>query len=355
MAVPTNLVTGFLGVGKTTAVIDLLRRKPPGSGWAVLVNEYGEVSIDGALIEGSGPEDVTVREVGGGCVCCASAPYLQVALHFLLIDAKPERLIIETTGLGHPARLIDTLRRDYRDRLDLRATVCLVDPADFARPEMRRNPVFVDQVQLADVVVMNKLDAATPELLADFQAWANGLFPPKLLIAGTTRGRLDPAWLDLSASDERLPLCPEAHGHAASRVMTDPGSGADSADNPPVHTGGSPEPGRPVRYASPPDARPACGWVFPPDDVFDESRLLGFLRTAPGVSRLKGVFRLPHEWVAVNRVGTELTVTPTAYRRDSRVEVFADNPDWDAFERDLRACVRSARISFQNPLPGGTL
>jgi len=101
---------------------------------------------------------------------------------------------------------------------------------------------------------------------------------------------------------------------------------------------GSDEGGRPARSASPPGARPACGWVFPPDDVFDEPRLLALLRTAPGVSRLKGVFRLPHEWVAVNRVGSDLTVSPTAYRRDSRVEVFADSPDWDAFERDLVAC-----------------
>ena len=180
MAIPTNLITGFLGVGKTTAVIDLLKRKVPGSRWAVLVNEYGDVSIDGALIEGSGPEGVTVREVGGGCVCCASAPYLPVALHFLLLDAKPERLVIETTGLGHPARLLDTLRANYRDRLELRASLCLVDPADFAKPEMRENRVFLDQIQLADVVVMNKLDTATPELVADFQQWANGLFPPKL-------------------------------------------------------------------------------------------------------------------------------------------------------------------------------
>ena len=58
-SVPTNLVTGFLGVGKTTAVINLLQRKAAGSRWAVLVNEYGAVSIDDALIEGSGPDGVT--------------------------------------------------------------------------------------------------------------------------------------------------------------------------------------------------------------------------------------------------------------------------------------------------------
>src|SRR5262245_40898182 len=211
MGIPTNLITGFLGVGKTTAVIDLLRRKPADARWAVLVNEYGDVSIDGAMIEGAGPDGVTVREVGGGCVCCASAPYLPVAIHFLLLDARPERLLIETTGLGHPARLLDSLRLNYHGRLDVRATLGIVDPSDFAKPEMRENPVFVDQVQLADVVVMNKLDQASPELVADFRAWANNLFPPKLLIAGTTHGRLDPAWLDLTANDERRPLYPEAH------------------------------------------------------------------------------------------------------------------------------------------------
>ncbi len=328
--IPTNLVTGFLGVGKTTAVIDLLARRPAGARWAVLVNEYGDVGIDGALIEGSGPEGVTVREVGGGCVCCATAPYLGVALHFLLLDARPERLVIETTGLGHPARLLDTLRKDYAGRLDVRATLAVVDPADFAQPAMRANPVFVDQVQLADVVVMNKLDAAAPELVADFQAWANSLFPPKLLVAGTTRGRLDPAWLDLTANDERRPLYPEAHSHG------------DHAEPRPAMP---PRPGRPTRYETPSGVRPACGWVFDAADVFDEDELLALLRSFPGISRLKGVFRTPWEWVAVNRAGKDVTVTPTAYRRDSRVEVFAENlpGGWDGFEAALLGCLLPSR------------
>jgi G3E family GTPase len=345
MRIPTNLITGFLGVGKTTVVIELLRRKRPGSRWAVLVNEYGEVAIDGALIEGAGPDGVTVREVGGGCVCCASAPYLPVALHFLLLDAKPERLVIETTGLGHPARLLDTLRRDYRGRLDLRATVCLVDPADFAKPDMRANPVFVDQVQMADVVVMNKLDAAAPELVSEFQGWANRLFPPKLLIAGTTFGRLDPAWLDLTASDERLPLYPEAHEHPGRAAPRERAERRDASGLGPFTRGRSPEQGRPARYAAPPDGRPAaCGWVFSPDDLFDEGRLISLLGTTRGINRLKGVFRLPDEWVAVNRVGPDLTVSPTAYRRDSRIEVFADAPDWDGFERQLLGCLITRNV-----------
>ena len=56
-------------------------------------------------------------------------------------------------------------------------------------------------------------------------------------------------------------------------------------------------------------------------------------------SRLKGVFRVEDEWVSVNRAGTAVSVAPTAYRRDSRLEVFADGLDWDAFEKALAACV----------------
>lgn len=338
--IPVNLITGFLGVGKTTAVIDLLKHKRQGSRWAVLINEYGDVSIDGALIEGAGPEGVTVREVGGGCVCCASAPYLPVALHFLLLDAKPERLIIETTGLGHPARLLDMLRRNYRDRLEVRATLGLVDPVDFANPQMLTNPVFVDQIQLSDVIVMNKLDTATPKLVAEFQDWANGLFPPKLLIAGTTHGHLDPAWLDLTANDERLPLYPEAHKHTASRG----GLPFESASEPRR----ADAPHSPLRYPSPPGVTPACcGWVFSPVAVFDENKLLALLGSTQNISRLKGVFRLPDEWATVNRSGTTLNISPTAYRRDSRLEVFSDTLDWTAFEQELIACLIPRAPSVQ--------
>lgn len=336
----TNLITGFLGVGKTTAVIDLLKNRPAGSRWAVLVNEYGEVAIDGAMIEGSAPDGVSVREVGGGCVCCATAPYLPVAIHFLLLEARPERLLIETTGLGHPARLLDTLRRDYQGRLEVRATIGLVDPADFARPEMRTNPNFVDQIQLADVVVMNKLDIATPELVADFEQWANPLFPPKLLIAGTSHGRIDPAWLDLTASDERLPLYPEAHEH--DRRTPTVGDGVDVhalGIHPLPHGPGSPGPGQPLRYPSPPGVSPACcGWIFDAADVFDEVKLMTLLSGETGVTRLKGVFHLPEEWVVINRTGTDTSVSPTSYRRDNRLEVFSDALDWVEFEQRLRNC-----------------
>jgi G3E family GTPase len=339
-AIPTNLITGFLGVGKTTAVIDLLHQKAKGSRWAVLVNEYGEVGIDGALIEGAGPDGVTVKEVGGGCVCCAAAPFLPVAIHFLLLEARPERLIIETTGLGHPARLLDSLRNSYRGRLDVRATIGIVDPADFAKPEMRENPVFNDQIQMADVLVMNKLDAAPPELVRNFQEWANGLFPPKLLVAGTTRGRLELEWLDLTAGPTPPAPLPEGRGERRLAALDD--SDPSDAERSEASSSGSPLPsGRGARGvgAAPPYAARAKGWVFDASVTFDENKLVALLANTQGVTRLKGVFRVEDEWIGVNRAGTAVSVSPTAYRRDSRIEVFSDTLDWDTFEATLRACV----------------
>ncbi|HUR54149.1 MAG TPA: GTP-binding protein, partial [Gemmataceae bacterium] len=205
---------------------------------------------------------------------------------------------------------------------------------------MRENPIFVDQIMLADVVVMNKLDTAPLQLVADFHGWANALFPPKLLIAGTEYGRLDPAWLDLTADDERLPLFPEAHEHVASRERE------RQEDVPPLAR----DLGLLHLRQSPPGVRPACcGWVFCPTTVFLLDRLRDLLGSTPGVSRLKGVFRTEHdEWYAFNRVHGSTDVRPTAYRRDSRVEVFAESLDvhelaialrWEEFTVALIKCM----------------
>ena len=83
----------------------------------------------------------------------------------------------------------------------------------------------------------------------------------------------------------------------------------------------------------------ACGWVFSPGDEFDEGKLLATLGALPGVTRLKGVFRVDGEWVAVNIVAGATTVRTIAYRRDSRAELFAAGGDWDAIGAALLACL----------------
>ena len=120
--IPTNIITGFLGAGKTTAIQKLIAKKPKGQRWAVLVNEFGEVGIDSNLFEGTIEDHngVTVSQVPGGCMCCANGLPIQMALSILIAKSKPHRLLIEPTGLGHPKEVLSMLSRDYyRENLEL--------------------------------------------------------------------------------------------------------------------------------------------------------------------------------------------------------------------------------------------
>ena len=91
--VPTNILTGFLGVGKTTTILNLLKNKPEKENWAVLVNEFGEIGIDGALMTDQG---ALIKEVPGGCMCCTAGVPMSVGITALLRQ-KPDRLLIEPT------------------------------------------------------------------------------------------------------------------------------------------------------------------------------------------------------------------------------------------------------------------
>ncbi|WP_411727399.1 CobW family GTP-binding protein [Methyloglobulus sp.] len=146
--IPTNMVMGFLGAGKTTAILNLLKQKLADEKWAVLVNEFGQVGIDGAIFAASG---AIVREVPGRCLCCAVGLPFQVAVNRLLTEVKPDRLLIEPTGLGHPKRVLDRLAGGYFQAvLDVRTTICLVDPRKLSDSRYTSHENFVDQIALSD-------------------------------------------------------------------------------------------------------------------------------------------------------------------------------------------------------------
>jgi len=352
--IPTNLITGFLGAGKTTAIQSLLEHRPPGERWSIFVNEYGMVSIDHALLETS-PE-VQVQELAGGCFCCETAFLLKPMLAQFLRRTNPHRLLIEPTGAGHPASVIDTLRDTtvFRDWLDLRATICLIDPEDFDDPRTRSTAVFHDQIQMADVVVMNRLDVRDPQLVEQCRNWLMEIDPPKLLVESTSFGRLRPEWLDLNGLVVRPPSFQNAHGHSnrnTPRSQADPfvspgvdgksESKAELAQLPAIHTlERTPKPGAPLRLENEGQGQWACGWIFTAEDVFDRNDLLDLLGHVYPIRRLKGIFRCEDGWWLINRVGSQTSFQPSSYRRDSRLEIIKDQPTsgWPEFERKLVEC-----------------
>lgn len=334
--VPTNLITGYLGIGKTTAIINLLRRRPDGSRWAVLVNEFGEVSIDQIPLAEASGDGVVIREVAGGCLCCSAGLPMDAAVAQVLRQARPERLLIETTGLGHPWRMLDVLRKKpLSDAIELRATICLIDPRRLD-DRQAASPTFQDQVHLADVLVANKTDLADAETMQRFDRWATSLFPPKQLVAAVKHGTIEPEWLDVLSDPLRSPLFPQWHSRGHSLAHTHQPVQIASPVSGPIC------PRRPYRQQSGTPDHHACGWIFSPEDVFDEDRLMELLLDSFDVERLKGVFRIGDEWILLNRSANEMETAFVAYRRDSRLEVIAgETPiDWDELEGELLACLR---------------
>jgi G3E family GTPase len=171
--IPVTVLTGFLGSGKTTLLNQLLAHEGA-EGAAVIVNEFGEVGIDGQLIVGV---DEDIIEINNGCICCTVRADLVTTIERLL--ARPQRvrrILVETTGLADPAPIIQSFILDERLRAEteLDALVTVVDA--------RHNPLWLamgeaaeaaggenvarEQIAFADLLLVNKIDLVDEERLA---------------------------------------------------------------------------------------------------------------------------------------------------------------------------------------------
>lgn len=158
----TTILTGFLGAGKTTLLNNLLTSRPD-ERIAVIVNEYGEVGIDGQLVVETKDEIV---ELNNGCICCTVRDDLIVAIKRLLDSGRHiDRFIIETSGLADPAPVIQSFVLDdvISERLELDAIVTVVDArhVDLQLAHDEAN----EQICFADLILLNKIDLVTPQQL----------------------------------------------------------------------------------------------------------------------------------------------------------------------------------------------
>lgn len=318
--VPTTIITGFLGTGKTTAILSLLKRKPEHEKWAVLVNEFGEIGIDGALLTDQG---AYIKEVPGGCMCCTAGLPMSVGINALLRQ-KPDRLIIEPTGLGHPKQVIATLvSPQYRNYVDLRATIALVDPRYLSNDRYTSNQNFSDQLNCADIIIGNKSDVCSESDIDRFGQWVAAQQPAKLGYELTTCGEFDISFLDLERFDADSDGGIETHFHEHASMEPQfeipPGVKFVRKEN------------RGQGYFS-------CGWLFGAEITFKFDQMFELLSTI-NAERIKGVINTQIGCYAYNVANGVVSVNELSLTGfESRLEVINNTPfNWDELEAKLVA------------------
>ncbi|WP_025367162.1 CobW family GTP-binding protein [Thioalkalivibrio paradoxus] len=341
--IPVNLVTGFLGVGKTTAIRNLLRQRPSGEHWAVLVNEFGEIGVDGGLLADTG---VALEEIPGGCLCCVSAQLFTVGLNRLIRQRRPDRILIEPTGLGHPAQILRTLTEPpYAGVLDLRATMTLIDARHLASLRHREHPIWRDQIALADILVANKLDLYTEadrEALRDYVAQMPA---PRPLVVETSNGRVAVEWLSRPRLDRGGALFPEARAFLQAQAAQ--GHHDHDHDHDHGHHASGAAPGDWVTVDTRGDGYIGRSWWLPVDRELDHASLQRWVRAFSG-ERLKGLMRTERGWQQLNRVdgdGELEDLPPPSEPIRPRIEAIVPEhrPDLlQAFDAALRGTERRA-------------
>ncbi|MCB9685423.1 MAG: GTP-binding protein [Alphaproteobacteria bacterium] len=312
MPVQVHIVAGHLGAGKTSVLRHLLSQAVAGERVGVVVNDFGEAAIDAALL---GSASATTREIRGSCVCCTAPEGFAASVGELLDQV--DRLFVEPTGLARPSDLIDTLRRaPYADRIALGPLVVVVDPRELASGRVPHDAV--DQLAAAEIVVANRCDLASDRDLAALHDRLGALWPGPVRVHETTHGQVPPTVL--APSDGQPRRAPHAHAH---------------------HHG---------------DHASARSLILSADRVYSREALVRWLASAP-LLRAKGLFRTDEGWRVVQLAGGEVSVEPTSWRADNRMDaIAADAAALERLEADLERC-RAARAEeglIELAWPSGT-
>ncbi|KAF0569391.1 putative GTPases (G3E family) [Psychrobacter nivimaris] len=359
--IPCTLVTGFLGAGKTTVINQLLATKSDDERWALLINEFGRIGIDGALLASSQDNDleqknIAIREVSGGCICCTSQLPLQIAISRLLSEHHPQRLLIEPTGLAHPRELILQLSAPHwQTALKMNAVITVLSGEQWQQIRYRDHDGFQAHVHDADVLIINRyvqLDTNEKQALVEWITklnsqvkiiWAaSGLmasettassdvhssdkFVANKLVADAYSSTLNDQLNKPSSiiSNQRkisiahpqksmIGVQSQANSLAAapsSSSSTDDGAAQSSADS-----------DLPYRYHEEQQDFQLAGWRLPAHYILNADDLQNWLLALPNWQRIKGVVHTSDGWMKINFNPGSLTTRTIDPQTDSRLEI----------------------------------
>ncbi len=306
-----HVITGSFGSGKTTAIRRLMAHKPADEMWVVILNEFTDAGIDALNVAQSARGNYDVRLVAGGCMCCVGELEFGKQLRDILRHLRPARLLIEPSGAGHAADIVDTLAiYESQKALELDSVVCLVDSQDAAHLLAARPANEWSQIQSADALLLSKPDLANPAQRQAFDDIAAAQYPAKSFLGSCSHGELPEAALRKFDRAPRFSLVPKPESAALPVSCAFDIGGLIGTETQLQALG----------YW-------AVQWMLPRELVFArailEPRLSWILEADQGwLRRMKGVFRTgPGPSWLVNFQGRGLAGEDSAFRRDSRIEI----------------------------------
>ncbi|HEX8594160.1 MAG TPA: CobW family GTP-binding protein [Pseudomonas sp.] len=318
--IPTHVVSGPLGAGKTSLIKHLLNQKPAHERWAILINEFGQIGLDAALLA-TAADGIALGEVAGGCLCCVNGAPFQIGLGRLLRKARPDRLLIEPSGLGHPAQLLKQLRQSpWQGVLRVQPCVMVLDAASLAKGHTLP---LTQQEAVADagLLVMNKSAQLTA---ADRQRILLTL--PQCPAVWTDQGAL--LLSQLPGFDQTITVDSVAVDNLVlPRSLAQlPAVWADSR--------------QPVCLSHAQPEGWSIGWRWHPSLCFDLARIQRWLAGMTW-QRAKLVIRSADGWFSANALeGSALEWKVSEWRKDSRLElIFSAPQDESLLGAQLAACL----------------
>lgn len=318
--IPTHVIAGPLGAGKTSLIRQLMAQRPTNERWAVLINEFGQIGLDAALLS-TDDQGIALGEVAGGCLCCVNGAPFQVGLARLLRKARPHRLFIEPSGLGHPLQLLEQLREPpWRGVLAVQPAVMVLDAQHLAE-----GGTLADAQQqalaAAGLLILNKSDAVDSEK----RLWISSQLPSQPLY-WTEQGRLPISALPLQTPEPTLI-------HAVDKLTLP--NAAEPMANLWINSQEA------ICNVQEAEEGWSIGWRWHPQHVFDQARIEHFLRTFDW-QRAKLVIHSPQGWQSINALAGQALPQwqPSEWRRDSRIElIFATAQQRDVLQQAMQACL----------------
>lgn len=174
------IIGGFLGSGKTTTLLNIGKHlSDEGHRIAIIVNEIGEIGVDGDTLSKSG---IVTKELTSGCICCTLKIDMEYTLDALKDDFEPDIVIIEPTGIAFPKQIKDDIELMKMPDISFAPIVNLVDGSRF-NTEIEQVPKFIiTQIEEAEILCINKIDIATPEQIADIKEVFKEINPDAIVL-----------------------------------------------------------------------------------------------------------------------------------------------------------------------------